>query len=287
MKKITLLLSATLAFLQAGAQKLPAIQQTGLRSPAGVKIDGKATEWGDKLQANNPTTELLYTMANDDTKLYLVAQTDVEFVMNRIANGGIKLIIQKNGSKSDDGAPFIKYPYLEKGKRITISFSNTRSVTVGNAIHFERAPIPSSPEEAEKIADSLAKANNKNLTRDLKWIYTSGLTGVDTLLSVYNDNGIAGASAVDSKKILTCELAIDLKALGLSAAKGDKFSYHLVVNGQPNKFSPITPTIMSSTAADGTPGTAEQVKAANDTMQARFAPRGATTDFWGEYTLLK
>ena len=287
MKKPSLLLFAIIAFTGAIAQKLPNVQQTGLRAPADVKVDGKATEWGDKLQANNPTTELFYTIANDDNKLYLIAQTDVETVMNRIANGGIKLFIQKNGSKSDAEALFIKYPYLEKGKRITISFSNTRSVTIGNTIRFERAPIPSSPEEAEQIADSLAKTNNKNLTRDLKWIYTNGITGVDSLLSVYNDNGIAAASAVDSKKVLTCEIAIDLKTLGLSAAKGNKFSYHLVVNGQPNKFSPITPTIMGSTAADGTPATAEQVKATNDAMQARFAPRGATTDFWGEYTLAK
>src|SRR4051812_14249152 len=98
--------------LNAAAQKLPNVQQASFRAPANIKIDGKTTEWGNKLQAYNPGTEIYYTLANDDKRLYLVVQADNYTTVNNIVNGGIGLAIQKAGSKTDAGAPFIKFPYM-------------------------------------------------------------------------------------------------------------------------------------------------------------------------------
>jgi hypothetical protein len=72
MKKISLSLLATLAFLQANAQKLPQVQQVSLRAPANIRADGKNKEWGTQLQAFNNATGIFYSMANDDENLYLV-----------------------------------------------------------------------------------------------------------------------------------------------------------------------------------------------------------------------
>jgi hypothetical protein len=73
MKKLSsYLLFATIVFANADAQKLPAIQQSSLRAPAGIKIDGKATDWGAQFQAYNTATELYCTIANDAKRLYLV-----------------------------------------------------------------------------------------------------------------------------------------------------------------------------------------------------------------------
>jgi hypothetical protein len=46
---------------------------------------------------------------------------------------------------------------------------------------------------------------------------------VDTLLAIYNENGIQAANAVDNKKAYTFELAVDLKLLGLHADNAEKF----------------------------------------------------------------
>src|SRR5688572_11269819 len=110
------------------AQKLPAVQQVSIRAPANVKIDGKATEWG-QMKAYNKPTELNYTVANDDKKLYLVVQTDVSNVYNRISNGGLKFVIQKNSSKKDEGAPFVKFPFFTNWKEGSFGF-NRRPKTI-------------------------------------------------------------------------------------------------------------------------------------------------------------
>ncbi len=284
MKKITLLLLAALGFIQVNAQKLPAVQTTSLRAPANIKIDGKTADWDDKFEAKNPTTDLLYTLANDDKKLYLVAQTDVETVIKRITNGGIKLVIQKNGSKSEIGAATVKFPYRQKGAAIlTFSFLPSTAIRVthfknGNTTTTVKGMQPLSKDEEEKMADSLTKEYNKKLIGNLKWIYTHGITAVDSLIPIYNDKGIEAAVLFDNNKAYTYELAIDLKTLGLSAANGDKFSYHLIVNAEPNKYA--------VTLSNGIwmPGVTEETK---QQVEALYAPFGATTDFWGEYTLAK
>ncbi len=283
MKKTVLFLLVTFGFLQANAQSLPKVQQVSVKAPANIKIDGKTADWGDKFEAKNPTTDLLYTLANDDKKLYLVAQTDVETVIKRITNGGIKLVIQKNGSKSEIGAVTVKFPYRQKGAAtLTFSFLPSTAIRVthfknGNTTTTVKGMQPLSKDEEEKMIDSLMKEYNKKLIGNLKWIYTHGITDIDSLIPIYNDKGIEAAVLFD-KKAYTYELAIDLKTLGLSAANGDKFSYHLIVNAEPNKYA--------VTLSNGIwmPGVTEETK---QQVEALYTPFGATTDFWGEYTLAK
>jgi len=279
----------TTIFVAAGilsveAQKLPNVQQVSVKAPANIKIDGKANDWGNKFEASNSSTELLYTIANDDKKLYLVAQTTSPIVMNRIANGGIKLIIQKNGTKTDAGAPFVKFPFLQKGKRVSIGFVNVINVKNGSSGSVTRAPEPKNADEAERITDSLARNNNKKLLREHKWIYTSGIAGVDTLLAVYNEKGIQVANATDGKKAYTFELSFDLKLLGLKAEKAEKFAYHIVVNGEPNKDRSMA---FGGFTFAGDPAFAAQGEATARRMTEQMEARYATTDFWGEYTLAK
>jgi len=285
MKKLSLLLFATIALANVNAQKIPNVQQRSVAAPAGVKIDGKATEWG-KFEANNSTTELLYTIANDDKKLYLVAQTSISEVYNRISNGGIKLIIQKNGKKSEDGAAVVKFPYQERPGELSFNTGISRFTITGSSMTVTKEPEvkPTSVEQA----DSLMKVNNSKLTKNLKWIYTKGITGIDSLIPVYNDKGIEAAAAFDNKKVYTFEIAIDLKLLGLTAANAEKFSYHLVVNGTPNKMGTMgAPTITTVASAGSPAGASDMVRSLNESLSSSMAPRYATTDFWGEYTLAK
>jgi len=252
------------------AQKLPNVQQVSLRAPANVKIDGKASEWGDVFQAYNPATDLHYTIANDDKKLYLIAQSDIQMAVSRIMLGGITLIVQPSGQKSDKGAPLVSFPVYEKDKR-------RPNVTLRDKKELPRA----SKEVSDRFADSLMKENNRKLAAGTKWIGTRNITGADTIISIYNDAGIQAAHAVDNKRTYTCEIAIELKKLGISAENIKKFTYHILINGGPNKFPMVT--AFAATGPDGRQTPAELIDQLNNISQQLTA----TTDFWGEYTLAK
>lgn len=246
------------------AQKLPNVQQVSLRAPANVKIDGKANEWG-KLQAYNPATEIFYTMANDDKKLYLIVQASGG-VNTNITNGGIKLVIQKKGGKNDAGAPFIKFPYLEKGKMVLIN-----------------------PKDFAGATDTIVMAYNKLLAKSAKWIYTRGLSGVDSLLSVYNDRGVSAAGNFDNNMKYTLEMSVDLALLGLSVENLSGFSYHITVNGEPNRYMPVSVvSYMKKVKFSGVSDLPEQQIQQNlerfDNLSNKMV---ASTDFWGEYILAK
>ncbi|MFD0748522.1 hypothetical protein ACFQZS_00105 [Mucilaginibacter calamicampi] len=266
MKKIALLLVTVITVFNTYAQKLPTTQQISLRAPDDIKIDGKTTEWG-KLQAYNPPTEINYTIANDDKKLYLVVQVSGGLITN-IANGGIRLAIQKNGGRNDTGAPFIKYPYLEKAKR-----------------------LPINPRDFNGAADTIVAKYNKQLTTNAKWIYTNGLNGVDSLLSVYNDRGVAAAGYFNSDMKYTLEMAVDLSLFGLSVENASKFSYHIIANAEPNKYSMAVYMDYIKNVFERNSQvfslTREDSDRALENLRVADGRFNASTDFWGEYTLAK
>src|SRR5688572_23684293 len=111
-QKIFLTVASIALFAALGystsAQKLPAVQQVSLRAPANVRIDGKVTEWG-QLKAYNKATDLKYSIANDDKKLYLVIQTNTFATQRKSAIGGVTLVIQKANEKNDKDAKLIKF----------------------------------------------------------------------------------------------------------------------------------------------------------------------------------
>lgn len=74
MKTFLAVLLITASFINVTAQKLPNIQQAGLKAPENIKIDGKATEWG-KFNAFNGATDVFYSIANNEKHLYLIVQT--------------------------------------------------------------------------------------------------------------------------------------------------------------------------------------------------------------------
>ena len=112
MKTLQLLSIATLTFVNAYAQKLPNVQQSGLRAPANVKIDGKPTEWGN-FAADNYATGLRYTMANDDKNFYLAIQATDPNVLSKITQRGVLLVIDPSGQRTDKNTITVQYPVFE------------------------------------------------------------------------------------------------------------------------------------------------------------------------------
>ncbi len=264
MKKTMLFLIAALAFTNASAQKLPNKQEASVRIPSNVKIDGKATEWDNQFQANNYSTDLLYTMANNDEELYLIIKAGDGDVINRIVDGGITLTI-KNANGVNDNIN-ITFPYTE-GKQ-TLSFPLKVTYT----------------KDSERPVDIVVMEYNKKLRDNHKFIKVTGVKGVDTLISLYNEKGIQANELLDEKKAYTLEIAVKLSSLGLSANKETKFSYQLKINGI-RHYEPFAGKVIMAGGGEVSPEVAAQAVAE---MNAKFAARYATaTDFTGEYTLAK
>jgi len=266
MKNQLLLLAASLLFANAYAQKQPAVQQTGLRAPADVKIDGKTTEWGD-LNTYNTATELHYLIANNDKKLFFAMQTTDPDVINRIASGGISVIFKKKNSSSND-AVSIQYPVLKNRSNLFFRI---------------RTPKNSIPDNSRKAADSTMRVNNQTLDNLAKWIKVAGVQGLDTL-SIYNENGIEANIRFDAKKVLTVEMSLPLELVKTHINQSSGLTYQLRVNGAtpPNiTFGPLTGSTLD---AEGQAKLMESMRASVDMVNSRLS---ATTDFWGEYTLAK
>ena len=257
-----------IAFLSVGvsfgvnAQKLPNKQEVSLRAPAGIKVDGKDLEWNNHFQAYNHSTDVFYTMANDDDNLYMVIQAEDSGTIRKITQGGITLFIYKyTNNKNPVG---ITYPVTSKALYFTGLASKHGGQMVSNG-----------------NPDSIIKHNNSILELSCKWIKVIGIEGLDTLISVYNDDGVKAAGLFNHDNKYTCEISVSLKLLRLSADNQSKFSYHIRLNGA-KSLGPMT----LLPRPDGEPPS-EAAERFIATVNASNAQLAAPTDFGGEYTLAK
>jgi len=254
----TLLLVASAAY----AQKLPNKQEASIWAPADLKMDGKALEWNNMFQAYNRATDFFYTMANNDDILYIIIQARDKDVINKIVDRGITLTIKR--SKSDKDNMSFTFPVSDGKNPLFFNLKNPMDDGSVNA------------------ADSLIMRYNKTLEKIHKLIRITGVEDVDTLISIYNENGIKTKEAFDNKKAYTFEMAIKLKHIGpiLNDKKG--FYYQLKVNGRPSP--PITSYIMANGAPPPSPEVLEAVMAQ---ANAKMNIQSGATYFDSEYTLAK
>lgn len=262
MQTKTSLITASLFFcgmMITYAQKLPSIQQISLRAPTNIQIDGKPSEWDDKFQAYNHATDIFYTMANDDDNLYLVVQAKSDDAIAKITQGGITLSIRKPEDKNEMTSQSITYPVVQE-----VPYFNIRKKK--NVVEYPTA----------NSADSLMRHNNALIEKNFKWIKVSDIKDVDTLISVYNNDGIKSKGLFDNKKIYTCEFSIKLKLIRGSVIEKTKYLYDVRLNGKkPAAFA----------VGKATPGNeafmAQLVEGANKSSIEQSAP----TDFKGYYIL--
>lgn len=209
MKNLICLLLFFISFA-VNAQKLPGVQQTSLRIPNNLKIDGKAAEWNNKFAAYNKATDIFYTLSNDNDKLYLTLQATDRGIINKIINGGVSLTINKSVKKAGEGAATITYPVFDRKDKPYISWADKES--------------------SINEADSLMLINNSRMNQRSKFIKVTGIKGMDTLISVYNMDGIKAAALFDDKDVYTLELSVGLKLTGLAINDHTKFNYNIKLN---------------------------------------------------------
>jgi len=127
-------------------------------------------------------------------------------------------------------------------------------------------------------------SNNAILAKNCKFIKLTGIAGTDSLISVYNQEGIKAASLFNTSKAYTLEISIALKHLDILTTGATKFAYHLLLSGatplDPRKFHLRVP-------ADGSQLTQQEIFDATAKVFELDARLSTPTDFWGEYTLAK
>src|ERR1700761_4512772 len=139
--------------VSAHAQKLSNIQETGIRAPAVIKIDGKLNEWG-YLQAYNKAANIYYTMANDDKNLYFIMKSTDQVINNKFLAGGVDITINTTGKKKEKDAYVVEYPLVDM-------VNIRRQVGAMRTANANRAQRPS--DEAMTGMDSVAIATRRKL----------------------------------------------------------------------------------------------------------------------------
>lgn len=199
--------------------------------------------------------------------MYLVVQTDKREIINKIINGGVSFSISKNDKKTTDGAVVVTYPIFARDNRPTINFNN----------------LSDALEDLKDMTrrDSVMLNCNNNLEEKAKYIRVNNVPNVDTLLSIYNLDGVKAKSGFNDKLVYTVELAIDLKLLNIDDDSLSHFIYNIRLNGVALDYVPGIE--ITRDAAGNYAGMSIDPKIANQYFGAvRF-----DTDCWGEYTLVK
>jgi hypothetical protein len=253
------------------AQKLPNVQQVSQRVPADTKIDGRSIEWNNKFQAYNNATEIYYSIANDNDKLYLAIQATKPDIINKIILGGITFTVSRTGKKEDKGGVAVTFPTFYKNQRPNINLKNI--------------PKPRRDTIESKVqADSFVRAINKELTDKTKLIEVEGVKSItDSIISVYNQEGFKAANLFDNQINYITELAIPLKYLGFSINEPVAFKYHIKLNGAAGHNATIQ--LLPNGRFYGVTESNGHMYAIPATSQ--YSSYAFPTDFWGEYTLTK
>lgn len=250
--------------------KLSNKQEASVWLPTNFKIDGKATEWSNQYQANNYATELRYTIANNSDDLYLIIHADNPAQVVKIVERGVTLTVKKSGA--DDSDKSFTFPINMDSRSLDLTLNPRPGVFSKNNREGDTTA---------RALDSIMKRNNKILTEKHKWIRVAGVKGVDTLIAIYNNDGITVAEQFDVKKNYTFEMAVKLKLLGISTNELPKIAYQLKVNGA----KPIKTAGMPVINGQGIPP--EEIEKALADLEARINARGAPSYFDGEYILAK
>lgn len=269
-KEFLLLLLIFVCILRSYSQRLPKSQMAGKELINNIKIDGKDNE-GMVYSAYNTNTNIFYTLANNDTNLYLMIKAESPEIIKKIISGAITLTISKtNELKKTNSAVSVTYPvYDRKDGPAYINLKN-HSIKNGKV----------NPAQA----DSFMNAVNKQLMAKTKLIGITGIKEIsDSTLSIYNEDGIKALARFNEKIQYIYELLIPLKYLGLSVDEHSTFSYNIrlngmVTNGMKAELSPSGRFIQVSGGAGGAyvlPVTPENIMLSS------------STDFSAKYTLVR
>lgn len=188
-------------FMEAfkAADQTPTMQ----KAPANVSVDGKLTEWGDTLAMYDSKTKLNYTIANDDTNLYVAAFVSDRMLKRKIMAGGITISVNSEGKKHKSYS--LTYPIPDK------------TAFMGHSKNDDDAEEMQRPSLLESTT-----------------IRVSGFKDVESdVITTSNTYGFKAAVSFDDKHDLVYETAIPLKMLHIkpNKKKADQLAINIAING--------------------------------------------------------
>jgi hypothetical protein len=212
-KSLFIFFLITSTFFDVSGQEKISKQNNSFKLPINYKIDGLAAEWNNTFANDNKSVGIKYTIANDEEKLYLILKAEDIQVINKIVSQGICFNI-KNGNKNVS----VFYPVYEDGKRpLFLSIKQRKN---------------GDDEQEKLINDSLKKSFNSKLIESLQKIGVKGVPEIrDSLISIYNQDGIRANGKFDHQINYTLEIVIPLNLLNDTK----KFDYMIQLNGVPGK----------------------------------------------------
>ncbi len=259
MKTLKSISTALLISVSAYAQKLPDKQQGSVLAPANVKIDGKITEWGDKLQAYNNVNRVFYTIANDADNVYLTIRLDDAGAITKVIYGGITFSVSANGASKEKIA--VTYPTVISG------FRNDNYEAIQFS-HGRYKMLKKDGATADKL-NELVKSTNKQITNYFKQIQVAGIKEItDPLIPIYNTENIKTVAAFNDQMQYVYEMAIPLKFVKPFINDG-KLKYNIKLNSRPT-IKTNAPPMPSYNGND-----------------LELLYQNHPSDFSGEYTLAK
>lgn len=217
--KTCLCITASIGVFTVKAQS---VQETGVWAPANVKVDGKLTEYGNALEANNKTNNVSYTMSNDSKNLYFAIKANDQSTATKIMAGGIDFIINTEGKKKDKDAFVITFPLINR--------ANMRGAMGGRGQRGQGGfggGQPGGPPDTAAINNMRRAA-----VEAVKEMKLKGFKDIpDSVVSIYNEYSLKGAVAYDANGNFICELAVPFSQLGISLDKTKEIAYSLKING--------------------------------------------------------
>jgi hypothetical protein len=265
---LPLIFSLLLSALSTHGQNLRNIQKESVRAPDNIKIDGMTNEWHNQFQAYNKNTDVFYTIANDDTNLYLVVKATSEDIVEKIVKGGVTFTIKTK----DKNNVAITFPMYDKKNPPLF------------LVPYNLQKNPNDTVKNKTQSDSIMSARNRQLTDRFKIIGIIGIKAIeDSVISIYNEEGIKAKSLFDHKIDYTYELSIPLEYLKLSVGQSAKFTYNIKLNGATTNSTNLQ--IVSTSHGDmimftGGDGVNYRIPATPQGLITAYP-----TDFSGEYTL--
>jgi len=198
--KYTLIVSLFFCFaMKANAQSDKI--QTMQRAPANINVDGKLTEWGDSLAMYDVKSRLNYTVANDDSNLYVIAFVTDRQLKRKIMAGGITVSVNAEGKK-------------HKIYSITYPLPN-------NKVLFAKTDDDDDAQDSQP--PSLLESTS---------IKVSGFKDVESdVITTSNTYGFKAAVKFDDKHNLIYETAIPLKMLYIKHTKNNDLAINIAING--------------------------------------------------------
>jgi len=171
------------------------------KAPLDVNVDGKLTEWGDSLALYDIKTKLNYTIANNDTDLYVVAYVTDPKLRRKIMAAGITVSINSEGKKHK-------------------TYSLTYPVPDGKAIFR--------PHVGDDDGEDIQKPSLLQSTT----IKVAGFKDVESdVITTNNTYGIKAAIKFNDKHNLVYETAIPIKMLNTKPGKNGELEINIQVNG--------------------------------------------------------